>query len=52
MLDAAVEASPDDPYSYYNIACSYSLKKYIPKAYDYLKKAIEKGYDDSLLNSQ
>ncbi len=41
-----VEACPDDPVAYYNLACSYALLEDFGKAIDALEKAVEKGFDD------
>lgn len=37
---------PDDPYVFYNLACSYSLLNEIDKALRSIKKAINVGYYD------
>ena len=37
---------PDNPSTYYNIACMYSMQNRVEKSIDFLKKAIEKGYDN------
>lgn len=37
---------PDDPYVFYNLACSYSLLNEIDKALRAIKIAINVGYDD------
>lgn len=41
-----VQISPEDPYVFYNLACSYSLVNDIDKAFVIIKKAISKGYDN------
>ena len=46
FFNEAVEANPDNPYCYYNLACLYSLKKDIPNACKNLEKAIAKGYNN------
>ncbi len=46
FFQAAIEASPDGPIGYYNMACMYSMKKDVQKACDFLKKAIQKGYSE------
>ncbi len=37
---------PDNPSTYYNIACMYSMQGRVEKSIDFLKRAIEKGYDN------
>ncbi|MFP4472934.1 MAG: TPR end-of-group domain-containing protein [Candidatus Omnitrophota bacterium] len=37
---------PDDPYVFYNLACSYSLSGQIERAIEAVRMAIEKGYTD------
>lgn len=46
FFQAAIEASPDGPIGYYNMACLYSMKKDVEKACDFLRKAIQKGYSE------
>ena len=42
----SLSIQPDNPSTYYNIACMYSMQNRIEKSLDFLKKAIEKGYDN------
>ena len=41
-----VHLRPEDPYVFYNLACSYSLLNRIDEAYKAMKDAIMLGYDD------
>ncbi len=41
-----IELRPDDPTAYYNIACAFSLKGDADKAFEWLERAIDKGFDD------
>jgi tetratricopeptide (TPR) repeat protein len=42
----SLSIQPDNPSTYYNIACMYSMKNKVEKSLDFLKIAIEKGYDN------
>jgi tetratricopeptide (TPR) repeat protein len=42
----SLSIQPDNPSTYYNIACMYSMKNRVEKSIDFLKRAIEKGYDN------
>ena len=42
----SLSIQPDNPSTYYNIACMYSMQNRIEKSLDFLKIAIEKGYDN------
>jgi hypothetical protein len=37
---------PDNPHLYYDIACVYALQKEVSESVDWLRRAIEKGFDD------
>lgn len=43
--DKAIELNPEDATAYYNFACIKSIMGEIDIAFDYLKKAIERGQD-------
>lgn len=36
----------DDPLTWYNLACSYSLLKRVDESYDALRRSVELGYSD------
>ncbi|MBC8198731.1 MAG: tetratricopeptide repeat protein [Desulfobacteraceae bacterium] len=42
----SLSIQPDNPSTYYNIACMYSIQNRVEKSIDFLKRAIEKGYDN------
>ncbi len=42
----SLSIQPDNPGTYYNLACMYSIQNRVEKSIDFLKKAIEKGYDN------
>jgi len=42
----SLSIQPDNPATYYNIACIYSMQNRIEKSIDFLKRAIEKGYNN------
>ena len=42
----SLSIQPDNPSTYYNIACMHSIQNRVEKSIDFLKKAIEKGYDN------
>jgi tetratricopeptide (TPR) repeat protein len=42
----SLSIQPDNPSTYYNIACMYSIQNRVEKSIDFLKSAIEKGYDN------
>lgn len=44
--EKAIEIKPDDHNAWYNLACSYSLKKEKDNALKSLRKAIENGFND------
>lgn len=41
-----VTLRPENPYTHYNLACSYSLTNDIPQGIDAAKKALELGFND------
>ena len=43
---ATIKLAPDNQYSYYNIACGYSLSKDLKNSIKYLELALKKGYND------
>ena len=42
----SLSIQPDNPATYYNLACMYSMQNKVEKSLDFLKIAIEKGYDN------
>ena len=42
----SLSIQPNNPATYYNLACMYSIQNKVEKSLDFLKKAIEKGYDN------
>ena len=44
--EKAIELNPERARSYYNLACCYSLQGDKDKAIEYLRQAIEKGYNN------
>ena len=42
----SLSIQPDNPSTYYNLACMYSMQNRLEKSLDFLKKAIEKGYEN------
>ena len=42
----SLSIQPDNPSTYYNLACMYSIQNRVEKSIDFLKKAVEKGYDN------
>ena len=42
----SLSIQPDNPSTYYNIACMHSIQNRVEKSIDFLKRAIEKGYDN------
>ena len=45
-LAAAAELAPDNPQILYELACAYALNRDKQRAFDALRKAIEKGFKD------
>jgi tetratricopeptide (TPR) repeat protein len=45
-LSKTVQLNPKHEYSYFALACCYSLKKQLPQSIQYLQTAIDKGYID------
>ncbi|MBL7196307.1 MAG: tetratricopeptide repeat protein, partial [Desulfobacterales bacterium] len=50
----SLSIQPDNPATYYNLACMYSMQNRVEKSIDFLKRAIEKGYDkwDNIKNDR
>jgi len=46
QYEKSLSIQPDNPGTYYNLACMYSMQNMVEKSLDFLKKAIEKGYDN------
>ena len=46
QYEKSLSIQPDNPATYYNLACMYSIQNKIEKSLDFLKRAIEKGYDN------
>lgn len=42
-----LKKEPDNEIALYNMVCAYSLKKQIDQALDWLRKALDAGYDDA-----
>ena len=42
----SLSIQPDNPSTYYNLACMYSMQNRVEKSIGFLKRAIEKGYDN------
>ncbi|MDO9565133.1 MAG: tetratricopeptide repeat protein [Candidatus Desulfaltia sp.] len=46
QYEKSLSIQPDNPATYYNLACMYSVQNRVEKSIDFLKRAIEKGYDN------
>lgn len=46
QFKVCIELYPDRPTAYYNIACAYSLNNQVDLANDYLRQALERGFND------
>ena len=46
LFKKIIELQPDSAGPYYNIACIYARQNRAEESLDWLKKAIEKGYND------
>ena len=45
-MEKALTKTTEDPWSYYNLACAWSLASNTDKGITYLKNALEKGFKD------
>ena len=48
LFERCIEILPDDPWSYYNMACYYSLTMDTSRSLQYLEMALEMGFDNYL----
>jgi len=46
LLNFALELNPKSPYAYYNLACISALESQVESGLEYLRKAIDFGYDN------
>ncbi len=46
QFKVCIELFPDRPTAYYNIACAYSLSNQVDLANDFLRQALERGFND------